>query len=119
VPPVASSLTDNDRFFGTRTCEPFEDLQAFSDTVPVRVKNGEIVVEKGNPGKPGYLLISGRPTPDGHLVLSGIIVAAALRYRGEQARARYEGTYRDGLYELNGFHGKRRCTMTIRMGSRP
>ncbi len=119
APLVAPSLTDSDRGVALRTCEAFEDLRAFSDAIPVRVLNGAIVVEQGHPGKPGYLLISGRPSPDGHLVLSGIIIAAALRYRGQQSRARYEGTYRDGQYELNGFHGKRRCTMTIRMGSQP
>ena len=118
APLMAPSLTDTDRGVALRKCEAFEDLPAFSDAIPVRVLDGAIVVEQGHPGKPGYLLISGRPSPDGHLLLSGTIIAAALRYRGQQTSARYEGTYRDGRYELSGFHGKtRRCTMTIRMGS--
>jgi len=117
---MAPSLADSDRGIAMQTCEAFEDLRAFSFAIPVRVLNGAIVVEQGTPGKPGYLLISGRPSSDGHLVLSGVVVAAALRYRGQQAQVRYEGTYRDGRYELSGFHGKtRRCTMTIRMGSQP
>ena len=119
TPSMAPSFTDFDRGVALRTCEAFEDLPAFSDAIPVRVLNGAIVVEQGTPGKPGYLLISGRPSPNGHLALSGIIVAAALRYRGQQAKARYEGPYRDGRYELNGFHGTRRCTMTIRMDHQP
>ncbi len=120
APPVAPSLTDSDRGVALQTCEAFEDLRAFSYAHPVRLLNGAIVVEYGHPGKPGYLLISGRPSPDGHLVLSGIVVAAASQYRGQQARVRYEGTYRDGRYELTGMHGTaRRCTMTIRMGGQP
>jgi class 3 adenylate cyclase len=118
--PGAPALTDFDRAVALQTCEAFEDLRAFSYAHLVRVLNGEVVIEHGEPGKPGHLLISGRPSPDGHLVLSGIVVAAASRFRGRQAPARYEGSYRDGRYELSGYHGKtRRCTMTIRMGSQP
>ena len=117
---MAPSLTDSDRGVALQTCDAFEDARAFSYAHPVRVLNGAIVVEHGHPGKPGYLLISGRPSADGHLVLSGIVLALASRYRGQQARVRYEGTYRDGRYELTGMHGTtRRCTMTIRMGSQP
>ena len=115
----APLLTDSDRGMALRSCEAYEDLRAFSDAIPVRVLNGAMVVEQGLPGKPGYLLISGRPSPNGHLVLSGMGIAVAIRWRGKQFRARYEGTYREGRYELNGFHGDRRCTMTIRMGSQP
>ena len=118
--PVAPSLTDSDRGVALQTCEAFEDARAFSYAHPVRVLNGAIVVEYGHSGKPGYLLISGRPSADGHLVLSGIVVAVASRYRGQQAQVRYEGTYRDGRYELAGVHGNtRKCTMTIRMGVQP
>ena len=76
-------------------------------------------LRRGNPGKPGYMLLSGRPSSDGHLVLAGMVVAIAKRWRGEKFRMRYEGTYRDGLYELIGFHSTTRCTMTIRMDSHP
>ena len=117
--PMAPSLGDSDRGIAVRTCEPFEELPALRDTLSVRVLNGEIIIEHGNPGKPGYLLISGRPSPDGNLVLSGIIIAAAQRWRGRQSQARYEGLYREGRYELSGFHGNRRCAMTIRMDSHP
>lgn len=118
--PMVPSLTDSDRGVALQTCEAFEDVRAFSHTHPVRVLNGAIVVEYGRPGEPGYLLISGRPSSDGRLVLSGFLLALASRYRGQQARVRYEGTYRDGRYELTGIHGTtRRCTMTIRMGSQP
>ncbi len=119
APPVAPVLTDSDRGLALRSCAAYEDLRAFSDTISVRVSNGAMIVEQGFPGKPGYLLISGRPSPDGHLVLSGMGIADAKRLRGETYRARYAGTYRDGRYELNGFNGARRCTMTIRMGSQP
>jgi class 3 adenylate cyclase len=120
APLTAPLLADSDRGVALQTCEAFEDLRAFSFAHPVRVLNGAIVVEHGTPGKPGYLLISGRPSPDGYLVLSGVVVSAASRYRGQQAKVRYEGTYHDGRYALSGFHGKtRRCTMTIRMGNQP
>lgn len=46
-------------------------------------------------------------------------IAAAQRWRGRQSQARYEGPYREGRYELTGFHGNRRCAMTIRMESHP
>ena len=119
APLMAPSLTDSDIGIARRTCEPFEELPAFSNTIQVRVLNGEIVIERGTPGTPGYTFISGRPSQDGHLVLAGIVVAAAKRLRNEQLVARFEGTYRDGQYELTGVHGVRRCTMTIRMGRHP
>jgi class 3 adenylate cyclase len=117
-PPVPA-LTDAHRGLATLSCEPFDELPAFTSAIPIRVLNDEIVVEKGKPEKPGYLLVNGRPAPDGRLVLDGIIVAAAKRFRGQQTRVRYEGIFREGTYELVGFHGIRRCTMSIRMDHRP
>jgi class 3 adenylate cyclase len=117
--PKAPVLNESDHGIAMRTCERFEDQQAFSDVIPVRVLNGEIVVERGNPGKPGYMLIGGRPSPDGHLVLAGMVIATAERWRGEQRRARFEGIYRERQYELTGLLGARKCTMTIQIGSQP
>ena len=119
APLLPPSLTDSDRGIAMRTCEPFEEIPASSEAVPVRVLNGAIVFERGNPGKPGYMLLSGRPSPDGHLVLAGMVVAVAKRWRGEKFQLRYEGTYRDGQYELIGFHATAKCTMNIRMDNLP
>jgi class 3 adenylate cyclase len=117
--PKVPVLAESDRGIAMRTCEQFEDQQAFSDVIPVRVLNGEIVVERGNPGKPGYMLIGGRPSQDGHLVLAGMVLSTAEQRRGEQKRARFEGIYRERQYELTGLQGARKCTMTIRIGSQP
>ena len=120
APPVAPLLTDSSRGIARLSCETFEEQPAISNAIiPVRVLNGEIVVEKGIPGKPGYLLISGRPSTKGHLVLIGTVVSVAIRSRGKQGQVRYEGTDSDGRYDLTGFQGKRRCTMTIRIDRQP
>ena len=119
VPLLAPSLTDSDRGVALRTCEAFEEVTASSEAVLVRVLNGEIVFERGKSGQPGYMLLSGRPSSDGHLVLAGMVVAVAKRWRGEKFHMHYEGTYRDGRYELIGFHSTAKCTMTIRMDSHP
>jgi class 3 adenylate cyclase len=113
------ALTDAHRGLAILSCEPFDELPAFTTAIPVRVLNDEIVVEKGKPEKPGYVLVHGRPSSEGRLVLDGMIVAAAKRFRGQQTRVRYEGAYREGTYELVGFHGLRRCTMAIRMDNQP
>jgi class 3 adenylate cyclase len=118
-PSSATTLTDSQRGVAILSCESFEEVQAFSTPIPVRVSKGEIVIRKGYPDKPGYLMISGRPTPDGKLVLSGTVVAVAQRLRGKQSQIRYEGSFRNGQYELIGFHGRRRCTMTIRIENQP
>ena len=107
APLSAPSLTDSDVGIATITCEPFEELPPYRHEVQVHVVNGAIVVERGQPGKPGYLLISGPPLPDGHLVLAGSIIAAQKVVLGRQYRVAYKGTYRDGQYELNGLHGTR------------
>jgi len=119
APLLAPSLTDSDLGIATITCEPFEELPPYRQEVQVRVVNGAIVVERGQPGKPGYLLISGPPSPDGHLVLAGAIISTQKVVLGRQYRAAYKGTYRDGQYELTGLHGTRSCKMTIRMVSHP
>jgi hypothetical protein len=118
-PPPVPALNDSHRGLAILSCGPFDELPAFTTAIPVRVLNDEIVVEKGKPEKPGYVLVHGRPSPEGRLVLDGMIVAAAKRFRGQQTRVRYEGAYREGTYELVGFHGLRRCTMAIRMDNQP
>jgi class 3 adenylate cyclase len=121
APPIATALTDSDRGMAFLTCEPSRDLEGFKErAIPVRVLKGEIVVERGNPGEPGYLSVSGRPSPNGHLVLDGMGVPYTKQRQGFQNRVlRYEGTFRDRRYELELIGGRRRCTMTIRMDSHP
>jgi class 3 adenylate cyclase len=118
--PKGPAITDSDRVIALLSCEPFRDLEGFKDRpMPVRVLKGEIAVERGNPGEPGYLSVSGRPSPNGHLVLDGVGVPPTKQRQGFQNRVRYEGTYRDRQYELELIGGRRRCTMTIRMDSHP
>ena len=98
-----------------RFCDAWEELKAFNDSIPARVADGEIVVERGEPGQPGFLRLTGRPTPDGHLSLFGSLVPTVERLKDREVLLRFEGTYANGQYTLSERQGTRNCTMIVRL----
>jgi hypothetical protein len=103
----------------TRECERFEELRAFTERqIPVRVEGGEIVVEGGVKGQPGYLNIHGRQTNDGTITLIGTAIASSKRNFGKEINVFFSGAYADGAYALTGRTGSRACTLTIRLDER-
>lgn len=115
APPLGVSGTGT----ATSVCDAKGELRSTADSIPVRLTNGEIVIERGDPGQPGYVKVSGRPTPDGRLVLSGSFVSLLKRLRGQELPARFEGVYGNGQYLLSGRMGIQTCTVTVRLENRP
>lgn len=103
----------------TRSCEAWEELKPFSDSVPARMDGGEVVVERGDPGKPGYIRASGRPAADGHLVLAGSFFPILPRLKFKEFPARFEGGFSNGIYTLQGRMGTRVCTVIVRFDRTP
>ena len=92
------------------------DQKEFSDRkLPVRVENGEIVVERGTKGQPGSMVLRGKPSADGNLTLVGTAISNGKRNYGKDMAVYFAGAYADGAYALTGRTGGRTCTMTVRM----
>jgi class 3 adenylate cyclase len=102
-----------------RFCDAWQELKPFSDSLPARVVNGEILIERGEPGHLGYTKMTGRPTPDGRLSLLGTFISTLPRLKGGQYPMRFDGAYSDGQYTLNGRMGNRTCTLIVRLDARP
>ena len=98
-----------------RFCDAWEELKAFNDVVPAHVSDGEIVIERGVPGQPGFLRMTGRPLADGRLSLFGSLIPTVERLKGREVPLRFEGTYANGQYTLSGRQGTRNCTMIVRL----
>jgi hypothetical protein len=79
---------------------------------PVRVEDGEIIIEVGTPGQRSVDL-RGRPGADGTLVLNGFVVPGAARGRGNKVAARYEGNLSNGRGMLQGNQGALRCSLGL------
>jgi len=103
----------------TRFCDAWEELKPFNDSLPARVIDGEIVVERGVPGQLGYTKMSGRPAPDGRLSLLGTFITTLPRLNGREIPMRFEGTYANGQYTLSGRQGNRTCSVIVRLDARP
>ena len=103
----------------TRFCDAWEELKPFNDSLPARVSEGEIVIERGEPGQLGYTKMTGRPTPDGRLALLGTFITTLPRLNGKEFPMRFEGAYGNGQYTLKGRMGTRTCTVIVRFDARP
>lgn len=96
-----------------RACEAFEELPALSDRWRVIVQGGEFDLERGGRGQPGYWRITGKPTDDGVLVLTGIGLSRNQKHMGRQVQARFEGRLTGDRFVLQGSFGGRACTLTL------
>ena len=96
-----------------RSCAASGDLGAFKDRVRVTVANGEFVVEQGQPGQPGYMVVRGKPAADDTLRLAGYGIGAAGPNRGKQGPVTLAGRREGDQYRTQGMLGARACTLTI------
>jgi len=115
---VAGLLPASAHGSAMRECASFEELRAFSEQIPVRVEGGEIIVERGVKGQPGYLNVRGRQASDGTITLIGIAIASSKRNFGREINVFFSGAYAEGAYALTGRTGARACTLTIRLDGR-
>ncbi len=97
-------------------CDAWEELKPFNDTLPARVADGEIVVERGEPGQLGYTRMSGGRRRMAGCRCSDRSSRRCRALNGKEFPMRFEGTYSNGQYTLNGRMGTRTCTVIVRVG---
>ncbi|HVN34044.1 MAG TPA: adenylate/guanylate cyclase domain-containing protein [Casimicrobiaceae bacterium] len=113
--PGSPATLGSARGTAVRFCDAWEELKAFNDVIPARIAEGEIVIERGVPGQPGFLKMTGRPAADGRLSLFGSMLPTVERLKGREILLRFEGTYANGQYSMSGHQGQRNCTMIVRL----
>ena len=101
-----------------RTCEPFAEFRALSDSWPFVVESGVFNIERGAPGRPGYWHIVDQAADDGSLVLIGGGLAGNRAHIGQQLRAQFEGRLTDNRCILEGKIGARHCTLVLARADR-
>ena len=115
APESATTKLANARGTAARFCDAWQELKPFNETLPAHATDGEIVVERGVAGQPGFLRMTGRPTPDGRLALLGTMMPTVERLKGRELPMRFEGAYANGQYTLSGHQGNRTCTVIVRL----
>lgn len=96
-----------------RACDAVEELPAFTDRQRAVIEGGQIVVEFGTPGRPGYACVAGRVAESGDLALHGSIISASQAYRGREVAASLEGRRDGDRFLLSGKFGSRKCSLTL------
>ncbi len=99
-----------------RSCEAFQERPAFTDDLRADLQGGEIVVEYGTPGRPGYSCVSGRVSANGDLALDGTGIAAAKAVFGREFAAHFDGRFDGDRFVLNGNYGARKCSLVLTRG---
>ncbi len=94
-------------------CSAVGNAPPFQRTGDTVVVDGEFVLERGNPGEPGYQRLRGKPAPDGTLTLTGTAISALPRNLGEAFDVRYEGLWTGDRFELRGRFGNRTCRIEL------
>ena len=96
-----------------RHCPPGPQTPEITDELPLRLEGDEIVIERGEPGQPGYLTLRGRGHGAGHLTLAGHAISGLPMNRGRQIPASFEGQREGRRFELKGHIGRLECTLTL------
>ena len=114
--PVQAS-TDASRYDGawvaTYNCSAVGPAAPFTRSGEIVVRAGEFKIERGVPGEPGYNVASGRPAPDGTLVMTGSGVSPLQFAYGKRFDIRFEGRWTGDRFVLRGPFGERSCEVDI------
>lgn len=100
------------QWIATLHCEPFEGRAESRQRQTVTVRDGMFVFEKGEPGRPGYVFLQGKPA-DGQLTMVGNVISNSPATLGQQGGARLGGSFANGGYQLKGKLGRRPCSLTL------
>lgn len=111
-PAKPATATASPQWIATLHCEAFGDRPESRIRLPVALHDGEFVFEKGEPGKPGYVFLQGKPI-DGQLVMIGNFISGAQATLGRQGGARLNGGFDGSSYQLTGKLGRRPCSLTL------
>jgi len=85
----------------------------FSHSDPIVVRSSEFKIENGDPGKPGYNIVSGRPAADGTLVMTGSGISPQPTQYGKKFDIAYGGRWTGDRFELRGAWAGRTCEVEI------
>ena len=93
-------------------CEAYEDRSESHVRLPVAMRNGGFVFERGEAGQPGYVFLEGRPV-EGQLTMIGNVISGAPATLGRPGSARLSGNFDGSGYQLKGKLGRRPCSLTL------
>ncbi|MEP7183882.1 MAG: adenylate/guanylate cyclase domain-containing protein [Betaproteobacteria bacterium] len=97
----------------TRTCEKFQEVEAFIDVSLIAIRGGEMTFERGPRDKPGFVSLRGQVSDNGTVALTGTAISRASKSYGRSAPAALSGTLAGDSGELKGGWGGRRCTFAF------
>ena len=93
-------------------CDQFEDNPPFvSNLRPVQIKGGQVTIERGQPGTPGWFTANGTVGENGTLALSGSGISGIKNYIGREYAIVVRGTITETSYEGTGLFGRRNCSL--------
>jgi len=113
APPVAAASRFDGNWIVTRSCEAFEEFPSQVQSWQFSASGGEMIVNHGQAGQPGYMAVRGKPSGDGSLVLAGKFISGAERFRGKEGPAYFEGRYDGERFVLKGQIGRRACSLIL------
>lgn len=121
-PPPRAIATRTTRFDGawkvSRNCEPFEGLSAISESLSdIKIQDGQVVIERGTEGTPGWFRIRGTAGDDGALNLFGAGVSPMRRYYGQEFNIAIFGRFTQNGYAGSGRYGLPQCSFTLTRAS--
>jgi serine/threonine protein kinase len=95
------------------SCDAWEGAPAFTRDVRSEIRGGEVAMQWGRPGEPGFNTLAGRIPDDDRLVLTGSGISSHPKFRGRTHQSRFQGRFASGRYEGSGGFGRRPCTVTL------
>ena len=97
----------------TFDCAAYRNLPRNTRRADFLARGGEFVLERGNPGEPGYNITRGRPASDGTLVLTGTAVGNQSFNYGKPFDNHFAGRWTTDRFVLHGSWGGRKCDVEV------
>lgn len=94
-------------------CGAYRNLPPNTRRADFLARGGEFVLERGNPGEPGYNITRGRPASDGTLVLTGTAIGNQAFNYGKPFDNHFAGRWTNDRFVLNGSWGGRKCDVEV------
>jgi hypothetical protein len=98
------------------SCRPFAKRPAFTATLPTNVAGRTFTLQRGEPGGPESLQLTGTAEADGRLRLSGSGFTGEPTRRqksGQPFNAEFDGRFAGPRYESKGQLGAQDCTLVM------
>ena len=113
MPPTAGMRVPNESSQLPGSTAAYRNLPRNTRRADFLSRGGEFVLERGNPGEPGYNITRGRPASDGTLVLTGTAIGNQAFYYGKPFDNHFAGRWTNDRFVLNGSWGGRKCDVEV------